>query len=136
MIYNRLSFQDALAFFGRFFCSTLSKKIMEKIKGQPKKEKHIRFWLTNQQDFLIRQKAAKAGLTIPDYLRQVAVNGVVKPKWTEEEQQMVRRLTEMYEDIHQLVEQAQKEGVLPGALLFTKYKGILDEIANTLCYNY
>ena len=106
------------------------------IKGQPKKEKHIYFRLTDQQDFLIRQKAAKAGLTIPDYLRQVAVNGQIKPKWTEEEGQMVTRLTAMSEDIHQLVEQAQKEGTLQGALLFTKYTGILDEIVNTLCHNH
>jgi hypothetical protein len=56
----------------------------------------------------------------------------VKPKWTEEEEKMVIRLTDMSEDIRQLVEQTQKEGTLHGALSFRKYTGILDEIVNTL----
>ena len=105
---------------------------MAKIKGQSTKEKRIHFNLTKQQDLITRKNAAKAGLTLSDYLRQVALNGHVKPKWTEEEEQMVIRLTDMSEDIHQLVEQARKEGVLYGALLFRKYTGILDEIVNTL----
>lgn len=67
---------------------------MAKIKGQSTKEKRIHFNLTKQQDLITRKNAAEAGLTLSDYLRQVAINGHVKPKWTEEEEQMVIRLTD------------------------------------------
>ena len=109
---------------------------MEKIKGQPKKamqqEKRVHFALTAKQYFVIQQKAAKAGLTIPGYMRQVAVNGEVKPKWTEEEYQMVEQMVGMSEGIHQLVLQAQKEGVTHAALSFTRYRGVFDEIIHAL----
>jgi len=103
---------------------------MVKIK-QLKKEKRIYFSLTKQQDFIIRQKAAKAGLTIHDYLRQMAMIGQVKSRWTAEELHMVRRLTSIFKDIHEVVEHAQKEGAFEGVRLFTKYTGILHEIVNS-----
>jgi hypothetical protein len=68
---------------------------MAKPKGRPKKanrkEKNVRFTVTDVQDFVIQHKAAKAGVTRPEYLRQVALNGYVKCEWTAEERQMSHR---------------------------------------------
>lgn len=100
-----------------------------------KQEKFVGFFVTKVQYFVIRQKAEKAKVNISDYMRQMAVNGYVKVKWTEEEREMVRQLFGVSADIHRLVELAGKEGALQAALLFAKYRGIMDEIVNKLCHD-
>jgi len=62
----------------------LNKCAMAKREGRPpkavKQEKFLGFFVTGKQDFIIRQKAEEAGLTMSDYLRQVAVFAKVKPR--------------------------------------------------------
>ena len=112
---------------------------MTKITGRPKKakkqEKFVGYFVTKLQYFVIQQKAAKAGVNISDYMRQVAVNGYVKAKWTEEERRMVKQLIGMSGEIHQLVELARKDGAVRTVLHFSKYGEILDTIINTLCHD-
>jgi hypothetical protein len=139
LIYNRLFFQDVLPCGGAFFFFISGQKSMAKIRGRPpkarKQEKFVGFFVTKMQYFVIQQKAAKAMVTMSDYMRQVAVNAQVKAKWTEEERQMVKQLIGLSGDIHQLVELARKEGAVRTALLFSKYLGIMDEIVNKLCHD-
>jgi len=103
---------------------------MTKKVGRPKKErrqeKHIGFYVTTRQYFVIQQKAAKARVNMSDYMRQAGVNAYVKEKWTEEEREQVRRIVAQSADIHQLVEIAGKEGALQAVLIFTKYREVLD----------
>jgi len=112
---------------------------MAKIRGRPKKariqEKMIGFFVTKLQYFVIQQKAAKAGVNISDYMRQVAVNGYVKAKWTEEERQMVKQLIGMSGEIQRLVELARKEGAVRTVLHFSQYGEIMDKLINTLCHD-
>ncbi|MBS1603087.1 MAG: hypothetical protein JST42_10505 [Bacteroidetes bacterium] len=112
---------------------------MVKSKGRPKKdrkqEKFVGYFVTEVQYFVIQQKAAKAGVTISDYMRQVAMSGRVKAKWTAEEREMVRKLVGISGDIHQLVELAGKQGAVQAALYFAGYRGIIDEIKNLLCHD-
>lgn len=110
---------------------------MGEIKGRPKKamrqEKFIGFFVTMLQYYVIQQKAEQAGVNISDYMRQVAVYGVVKTKWTREEREMVKKLIGISADIHQLAEHAQKEGANQTALFFANYRDIMDEIIKKLC---
>ncbi|GGB14822.1 plasmid mobilization protein [Puia dinghuensis] len=112
---------------------------MAPIKGRPKQakrqEKFLGFFVTKMQDFVIQQKAAKAGVTISDYMRQVAIDSQIKPRWTEEERSMVKRLIAMSGDIQKLAAEARKEGALRTALSFAKYGEALDEILNKLCHD-
>lgn len=112
---------------------------MAGIRGRPKKakkqEKFIGYFVTKMQYFVIQHKAAKAGVNISDYMRQMAVNGQVKAKWTEEERQMVKRLIGISGDIHQLVELARKEGAVRTVLFFSGYRDIMDEIIKKLCHD-
>ena len=112
---------------------------MAKIMGRPKKariqEKNIGFFVTKLQYFVIQQKAAKAGVNISDYMRQVAVNAQVKAKWTEEECRMVKQLIGMSGELHQLVELARKEGVVRTVLHLSKLRETMDIIFNTLCHD-
>jgi len=108
-------------------------------KGRPKKakrqEKFRGFFVTEVQNYIIQQKATKAGVNISDYMRQVAVHGQVKAKWTEEERQMVKTLIGISTDIHRLVEIAGKEGAVQTVLFFSKYRDVMDTIIKNLCYD-
>jgi hypothetical protein len=112
---------------------------MGEIKGRPKKarrqEKFLGFFVTTLQNYIIQRKAAAAGVTISDYMRQVAVHGEVKAKWTEEERQIVKTLIGISGDIHRLVEIAGKEGAVQTVLFFSKYRDVMDTIIKNLCHD-
>ena len=69
---------------------------MSKITGRPKKpvvqEKNIGFFVTRVQYFIIQQKAERAGVNISDYMRQVAITGYVKTRWTAEERDIFKKM--------------------------------------------
>ena len=108
-------------------------------RGRPKKarrqEKNLGFYVTALQNHIIQQKAAAAGVNISDYMRQVAVHGHVKAKWTEEEREMVKKLIGISGDIHRLVEIAGKEGAVQTVLFFSKYREVMDTIIKNLCHD-
>jgi hypothetical protein len=112
---------------------------MAKAKGRPpkarKQEKFVGFFVTTPQYFVIQQKLTKAGVNISDYMRQMAVNGQVKAKWTEEERRMVKQMIGISADIHQLVKKAESEGAVQTALFFARYRDKVDSIINILCHD-
>ena len=104
---------------------------MGQITGRPKKakkqEKMLGFFVTKMQYFVIQQKVAKAGVTLSDYMRQVAVYGFVKPRWTAEERDCFKKLVGLSNDLHRLVEMARKEGTSHAMLYFERYRDIIDD---------
>lgn len=100
-----------------------------------KQEKNIGFFVTLVQYFVIQQKAEKAGVNISDYLRQTAVNGQVRAKWTPEEREMVKRLIGLSPLLHQLVEVAKKEGAADAMLFFVQRREEFDNAVNTHCHD-
>jgi hypothetical protein len=68
---------------------------MNKITGRPKKaikqEKFLGFFVTNAQHFIIQHRAASALVNMSDYLRQVAIYGHVKSRWTPEERELFKK---------------------------------------------
>lgn len=107
---------------------------MSKKSGRPpkaiKQEKFLGFFVTNVQFFIIQQKVTEARVNMSDYMRQVAIYGYVKPRWTQEERDMFKKLIGMSNDINQLVVLAKGEGMLSTMLYFTKYRDLIDEIIN------
>jgi hypothetical protein len=95
---------------------------MTKITGRPpkavKQEKFIGFFDTNEQYGIIEEKAAQAKVNISDYMRQIAVNGYVKIRWTEEDVALIKQLVALSNDLHAVVGVAEREGVL-SAMLWT-----------------
>jgi hypothetical protein len=114
-------------------------KTMSPITGRPKKarkqEKFIGYYVTMTQYFIIQQKAAKANVNLSDYMRQTAVYGYVKARWTPDERQMIKTLIDMSGDIHRLVDLAKKEGAAGTALFFSNYRNAIDEIIKKLCHD-
>jgi hypothetical protein len=80
---------------------------MTKLTGRPpkaiKQEKFIGYFVTNKQHAVIQEKAAQAKVTISDYMRQMAVNGYVKMRWTEEDVCQLKQLVELSNDLHAVV---------------------------------
>jgi hypothetical protein len=109
---------------------------MAKTAGRPKKAvKHERFTsigLTRSEDFIIREKAAKAGLPLSGYLRTMAIYGQVHAKFTDEELNFVKQLIGMSSNLHQLTRIAQHEGMLQAIMYFETYRNRIDELLNHL----
>ncbi len=103
---------------------------MTKITGRPpkaiKQEKNIGFFVTNEQYAVIQEKAEQAKVNISDYMRQMAVNGFVKIRWTEEDVALIKQLVALSNDLHAMVGVADREGVLSAMLLFGKYRDKID----------
>jgi hypothetical protein len=78
----------------------------KKPAGRPTKtvKKEIRTAIrwSKTEHFIIRQKAAKAGLKVSAYLRQIAIEGKVTTRLNEEERQFVRQLIPMSNNLNQL----------------------------------
>lgn len=110
---------------------------MGKKKGRPKKavkqERQIGFFLTLAQFAVVERKMGEARVNISDYMRQVAVQGEVRAKWTPEEREMVRTLVGMSVRLHDLVVAAQEQGIAEAVELFRGYRDIMDEIIKKLC---
>lgn len=110
-----------------------------KNKGRPpkpvKQEKFIGYFVTRVQHFIIQQKAAQAGVNISDYMRQMAIHGQVKPRWSEEDRHLFKKLVAMSNDLHQLARSAEKEGATNIMLYFNQYRDRIDEVLKRLSHD-
>ena len=109
---------------------------MSKITGRPKKaitrDKNIGFFVTDAQYFIIRQKAAVAGVNISDYMRQMAIYGEVRSRWTAEERDIFKKMVGISNDLHQLVVVARQEGASSVLLHFERYRQLMDDVIKRL----
>lgn len=104
--------------------------------GRPKKpvrrERVTGIRLTKAEEFIVRQKAAKAGMRLSAYIREMAIRGKVKARMTEEERHFVRQLIGMSTNLNQLAQRAHREGILKAMLHFEMYRNRLDELLKNL----
>ncbi len=104
--------------------------------GRPEKaiKKEIRACIrySRVEYFVLREKSAKAGLRVSEYIRQITLNGIVKNRLTEEERQFVRQLIGMANNLNQLVRACHQEGLLQAMVYFEKYRNHLDDILKKL----
>ena len=84
----------------------------EKMKcgGRPKQDikresaTGVRF--TKAEYFIVQQKASKAGMKLTTFIREMALNGKVIAKISEEERQFVRQLIGISNNLNQLAKKA------------------------------
>ena len=118
---------------------------MEEVKkekkgaGRPKKavRKEIRACIrfTRVEYFIIRQKAAKAGVKASAYLREIAISGQVKPRLSDEERQFVRQLIGMANNLNQLTKKSHQEGLLILMRYFEEYRHLIDSLIQKLTHD-
>ena len=112
---------------------------MTKITGRPpkalKQEKFIGYFVTHEQHAIIQEKAALAKVNISDYMRQMALHGYVKVRWTAEDVANLKQLVELSNELHSVAGIAEREGVLRAMLFFGKYRDKLDALIKKLRYD-
>jgi hypothetical protein len=92
-----------------------------------KKEIRASIRFTRPEYFIVQQKADMAGLTVSEYIRQLAIHAVVKARLTDEQWQDLRRFIGMDNNVNQLTKVAHKEGILPAMVLFQGYRSAFDD---------
>jgi Bacterial mobilisation protein (MobC) len=98
--------------------------------GRPKKPVKretvtgVRF--TKAEYYVVKQKAAKAGLKVSIYIRQMALQGKIIARMSEEERHFVRQLSGMANNLNQLTKKAHQEGLLTAVLMFEKHKNLVE----------
>lgn len=86
----------------------------------------VRF--TPSEYSIVQQKAAEAGLRTTPYIRDMALNGQVLARLTDEQKHAVRQLIGMANNINQMAKMAHKEGMFELELSFNETKTQLDQI--------
>lgn len=90
----------------------------------------IRFSKTEY--FIVRQKAAKAGIKVSGYIRQIAIAGMVTNRLSEEERQFVRQLIGMSNNLNQLAKNSHQEGMLKTMFYFESFRNQIDSLLKKL----
>ena len=114
---------------------------MEKVKkhfkaGRPakkiKRDILIGVRFNKLEEYTVRQKSAKAGLSYSRYLREMGIKGEVKARLSEEDRHIVLKLIGMSNNLNQLTKLAHQEGLLKTLLYFENYRNQFDELLNQL----
>ena len=109
---------------------------MAKVIGRPKQavrqERNIGFYVKHSEYAEIQKKVHAAHVTISDYMRQVAINGYVKAKWTDEEWAAVKELIGISNALHRLGDRVGEVGCESLAEVFAVYRDKFDNLLNQL----
>jgi predicted RNA-binding protein with PIN domain len=97
-----------------------------------KQEKFIGYFVTHVQYFIIQEKAARAGVNISDYMRQMAIHGQVRARWTAEERELFKKMVGMSNDLSQLVRIAEREGADHAVLYLSQFRDGIDQALKRL----
>ena len=92
--------------------------------------KTIRF--SANEHFIVKEKAAKAGLKLTEFIRQTAVYTTIKARLTVEERAMVKALIGMANNINQIAKACHRENVLQAMYYFQSTIKELDEVLKKL----
>ena len=88
--------------------------------------------LTQLEYFIIKEKAASAGLKPSNYIRQTAINARVIPRLTEDEVHFVRQLIGMSGNINQVAKICHRDGLFEAMQYFESYRNLIDGVIKKL----
>lgn len=108
----------------------------KKRAGRPAKvikrqiRKTIRF--SANEHFIIKEKAAKAGLKLTEFIRQTSIYANIKARLTVEERAIVKALIGMANNLNQIAKACHQHNVLQAMYYFQSTIKELDEILKKL----
>ena len=112
------------------------RRVHKKPAGRPvkatKKDIRAAVRFSKTEDFIVRQKAAKAGLKVSAYVRQIAIQGQVTNRLSEEERHIVRQLIGMSNNLNQLAKNSHQEGMFRTMLYFESFRNQVDALLKKL----
>lgn len=90
-------------------------QVEKPLRGRPPKAddkltKSVNLKLTAADYKIIQKKAAKVGLTVTQYVREMTLNGGVKSRFTVEELNLMRQLSGEANNLNQLAKRANQAG--------------------------
>ena len=113
---------------------TVNKK--ENKAGRPVKtiRKEVRACVrfTKYEYFIIKEKAAQAGVKASVYIRQTAIQSQIVSRLTDEQLQFVRQLIGMSANINQVAKVCHRDGLYEAMLYFENYQNAIDTILSIL----
>lgn len=113
---------------------TVNKK--QKKAGRPAKaiKKEIRAGVrfTQYEYYIIKEKAAQAGVNASVYIRQTAIQAKTIPRLTNEELHFVRQLIGMSSNINQVAKVCHQQGMYEAMQYFESYRNLMDTILKKL----
>lgn len=113
---------------------TVCKK--QKKAGRPAKaiKKEIRACVrfTRHEYFIIREKAAQAGVNASVYIRQTAIQARIISRLTADKVQTVRHLIGMSVNINQVAKICHREGLYEAMQYFEHYRNLIDGLLKKL----
>lgn len=108
----------------------------QKKAGRPtkaiKKEIRTTVRFTRYEYFIVREKAAQAGVNASVYIRQAAVQAKVISRLTGEEIQTVRQLIGLSGNINQVAKVCHREGLFEAMQYFERYRNQIDQLLKKL----
>lgn len=108
----------------------------QKKVGRPAKaiKKEIRACVrfTRHEYFIIREKAAQAGVNASEYIRQTAIRAKINSRLTAEEIQAARQLIGMSININQVAKVCHREGLVEAMQYFEQYRNQIDQLLKKL----
>jgi predicted DNA binding CopG/RHH family protein len=111
-------------------------KERKKRAGRPaktvKKDVRAAVRFTRPEYFILKEKAAKAGMTPSSYIRQIAIHALVSTRLTDEERHFVRQLIGMANNLNQLAKCCHQEGALKAMIYFRDFLKQLDALLKKL----
>src|SRR5664279_3106749 len=109
---------------------TVNKK--QKKAGRPskaiKKETRACVRFSNHEYFIIREKAAQAGVKPSVYIRQTATQAKIVPRLSEEEMHFLRQLVGMSNNMNQVAKVCNREGLFEAMQYFESYRNEVDAV--------
>lgn len=105
-------------------------------RGRPPKEKtklscSINLKLTEKDFNSAKEKAEKLGMKVTRYAREMVLKGKVKPRFSIEELDLMRKLSGEANNLNQIARQANKSGLTNTAMeaisITSKIKKLLDD---------
>ena len=107
---------------------------MSKSKGRPKQKvrrgRHIGFNVTAKDFVIIQKKMDAAHTTISEYMRDMAVNGKVQVRWTDERWEAVKELIAISSALNRLGDLVGELGCEGVAAEFVVYRDMMDKFLN------
>lgn len=108
------------------------KKKAGRRKKEVKKEIRAAVRFTKTEYFIVKEKAAIAGISVSKYIRRVAINEQIRVRLTEEETKISRHLVGISNNLNQIAKACHDEGVLKAMAYFQNYRNLIDALLKKL----
>jgi predicted DNA binding CopG/RHH family protein len=101
-------------------------------KKEVKKDIRAAVRFTKTEYFIVKEKAAIAGISLSKYIRRVAINEQIRIRLTEEETKISRHLVGISHNLNQIAKACHDEGMLKAMALFQNYRNLIDTLLQKL----